>query len=138
MKKLIMTILGSVGLLHAELSIKQIEQMVEQIHLKRKGREGIDIETLKHTKEPFMFGKNRQDSMTINSSKKEESRIVLHAIMSNRAYINDGWKKVDDKVLEYTVKYIGKHGAVLRNGDSIKKLFFRKPKDNFITIKERK
>ena len=57
--------------------------------------------------------------------------------MSGKAYINDAWKAIDDTVMGYTLKYVGKRGVVLRNGNHIKKLFLHKERDNFITIEGR-
>jgi len=135
MKKFMIIIPFGLSLLYADLSVKQIEQMVKKIHLKR---EGISLETLENTKEPFIRVKKEDNVTVIEVPKKEEDvKLNLHAIMTGKAYINDGWKKVGDQILGYTVKYIGKKGVVLRNGNTIKKLFLGKPKDNFITIEER-
>jgi S-adenosylhomocysteine hydrolase len=38
-------------MVYADLSVKQIEQMIEKIHLKR---EGVDLGTLEQTQEPFI------------------------------------------------------------------------------------
>ncbi len=135
MKKFLIIIPCCFSLLYADLSVKQIEQMVKKIHLKR---EGIGLETLENTKEPFIKVKKEDNKIVMEVPKKEEDvKLNLHAIMSGKAYINDGWKKVGDKILGFTVKYIGKKGVVLQNENTIKKLFLGKPKDNFITIEER-
>jgi hypothetical protein len=134
MKKLCMTIVLCSMAANADLSVKQIEQMVEKIHLKR---EGVSLSTLEQTKEPFIYVKE-EDNVTVIEipQQKEELKLVLHAIMTGRAYINDSWKKVGDSILGYTIKYIGKKGVVLRNGNTIKKLFLSK-KSNLITLEER-
>jgi len=135
MKKFMIIVPCCISLLSADLSVKQIEEMVKKIHLKR---EGISLETLENTKEPFVRVKN-EDNVTVIEvpQKEEEVKLNLHAIMGGKAYINDGWKKTGDKILGYTVEYIGKRGVVLRNGNTIKKLFLGKTKENFITIEER-
>jgi len=135
MKKLLIIVPFCCSLGYADLSVKQIEQMVEKIHLKR---EGISLDTLENTKEPFIRVK-KEDNVTVIEipDKEEDVKLSLHAIMTNKAYINDSWKKVDDKILGYTIKYIGKKGVVLRNGNTIKKLFLGKAKDNFIMLEER-
>jgi len=135
MKKILSIIPLLVTVNYADLSVKQIEQMVEKIHLKR---EGISLDTLENTQEPFIRIKKEDNTTSVEVPEQEENvKLTLHAIMGGKAYINDGWKKVDDKVLAYTVKYIGKKGVVLRNGNTIKKLFLGKPKDNFIMLEER-
>jgi len=127
--------LSITALLHADLSVKQIEQMVSRIHLKR---EGVNLDVLEKTKEPFVLLKE-EDNVTVVKpiAKREDVRLSLHAIMNGRAYINDGWFKKGEKVSGYKVMYIGKRGVVLRNGNRIKKLFLSKPKNRLIILEER-
>jgi len=136
MKKLLIIVPFCLSAIYADLSVKQIEQMVQKIHLKR---EGISLDTLENTKEPFIRVK-KEDNVTVVieiPDQEEDVKLSLHAIMADKAYINDSWKKEGDTILGYTVKYIGKKGVVLRNGNTIKKLFLGKRKDNFIMLEER-
>ncbi len=120
---------------YADLSVKQIEQMIEKIHLKR---EGVSLEALEQTKEPFIHVKEEDNKTVVKIPEKEEAmKLTLHAIMAGKAYINDGWKKVGDHVLGYRIEYIGKKGIVLRNGNTIKTLFLNKSKKNLIMLEER-
>jgi hypothetical protein len=137
MKKLLIIIPFCLTVVYADLSVQQIEQMINRIHLKR---EGIALETLEKTKEPFVrITKDENNTVVVSvpQEMEEDIKLSLHAIMSGRAYINDGWKKVDDTVMGYTIKYIGKKGVVLQNGNTIKKLFLGKPKESFIILEER-
>ena len=131
---LITSLLFSVSA-YANLSAEQIEDMVKKIHEKRVG---ADLNTLEMTKEPFIRVK-KEDNVTtvVLPAEVMEEKVSLHAIMSGKAYINDGWKDVNDTVMGYTLKYVGKRGVVLRNGNHIKKLFLHEEKDNFITIEGR-
>jgi len=135
MKKLLLVCI-CFEVLSADLSVKQIEQMIERIHLKR---EGVDLATLEKTKEPFMVMKEEDNETVVKMAAKEEKiKLVLHALMGGKAYINDSWKKVGDKILGYTVEYIGKRGVVLRNGNTIRTLFLKsKKKNDLIILKER-
>ncbi len=136
MKNILLTVLLFSGSLYADLSVAQIENMVQNIHQKRVG---FDLNTLESTKNPFVR-KKEEDNVTtfvIPEQVEEEVKIDLHAIMSGKAYINDGWKDVNDTIMGYTLKYVGKRGVVLRNGNHIKKLFLHDEKDNFITIEGR-
>jgi hypothetical protein len=121
----------------ADLSIPQIENMVSQIHEKR---EGVRLDTLEKTKEPFVRAETGEDNTAtfVIPEKKEDSKLVLHAIMNGKAYINDQWVGTEEKIMGYTLKYIGKRGVVLRNGNNIKKLFISKSGNSFIQIEERK
>jgi hypothetical protein len=135
MKKILFIIPLLAGLLYADLSVEQIENMIAKIHLKR---EGVKLEKLEETKEPFVRMKKEDNITTIAIPVEEETvKLSLHAILNGKAYINEAWKSVDDIVMGYTLKYVGKRGVVLRNGNNIKKLFLHKERDNFITLEER-
>lgn len=136
MKKIFMIIIALTLFLSADLSVQQIQEMVNRIHEKR---EGVKLETLEDTKEPFvrLEENNNTSTFVIPTVVKEEAKLNLHAIMNGKAYINDHWLKEGENILGYELKYIGKRGVVLRNENHIKKLFLRKNKNNFITIEER-
>jgi len=135
MKNLILIVFVFTASLYADLSVNQIEQMVSKIHEKRPG---ADLETLEGTKQPFVRLAKKDNVLTfVIPTKSEEVKISLHAIMSGKAYINDTWKGIDDTIMGYTLKYVGKRGVVLRNGNHIKKLFLHKKRDNFITVEGR-
>ncbi len=135
MKKILCIIPLLTGLLYADLSVKEIEKMISKIHLKR---EGVKLETLETTKEPFVRMK-KEDNLTVIAIPVEEEtvKLSLHAIVNGKAYMNEAWKSVDDTIMGYTLKHVGKRGVVLRNGNNIKKLFLHKERDNFITLEER-
>jgi len=121
--------------LYADLSVKQIQKMVSMIHEKR---EGIKLETLEETKEPFVRLEEENNITTfVMPEQAEEAKLVLHAIMNGKAYINESWQGVDDTIMGYTLKYVGKRGVVLRNANNIKKLFLHQERDNFIKLEER-
>ena len=135
MKKILFIIPLLTGLLYADLSVAQIEEMIGKIHLKR---EGVKLETLEETKEPFVRVKKEDNITTFAIPIEAETvKLSLHAIVNGKAYINDAWMGVDDTVMSYTLKHVGKRGVVLRNGNNIKKLFLHKERDNFITLEER-
>ncbi len=137
MKKIFLFLLTMTIIANADLSVKQIEKMVHKIH---KQREGIELETLEDTKEPFvrLQEENNVSTLVIPTVKTaEEAKLVLHAIVNGKAYINDSWMAVNDNILGYELKYIGNKGVVLRNENHIKKLFLRKQKNNFIKLEEK-
>jgi len=120
--------------IYADLSMDQIRDMVQKIHDKR---EGINLETLSQTREPFVRLQEENNVTTfVIPMEKENTKLSLNAILNKAAYINGEWKGIDDNIGGYTVKYIGKKGVVLRNDNQIKKLFLHKERENFITIKE--
>jgi len=135
MKKIFLLLLPLTVLLNADLSVEQIQKMVMKIHEKR---EGVKLVTLESTKDPFIRLVEENNVTTFsNIESKKEAKLVLHAIVNGKAYINDSWSSVDDTIMGYTLKYIGTRGVVLRNGNHVKKLFLHETRDNFIKLEER-
>jgi len=137
MKNIIITLLLLTIFVSADLSVEQIREMVSKIHEKR---EGVSLETLKGTKEPFVRleeGNNTSTFVIPTKEVVEDVKLGLHSIINNKAFINDSWMSKGDNILGYKLKYIGKRGVVLRNKNHIKKLFLRKKRDDFITIEEK-
>ncbi|MBT8344049.1 MAG: hypothetical protein HKP62_03405 [Sulfurovum sp.] len=135
MKKIFLFLLSLTVLVKADLSVEQIQKMVIQIHEKR---EGINLLTLETTKDPFIqLQEENNVTTTFAIADKEEAKLVLHAIVNGKAYINDSWSSLDDTIMGYTVKYIGQRGVVLRNGNHVKKLFLHEKRDNLIKLEER-
>ena len=136
MKNIVLIVSLLTASLYANLSVGQIEEMVHKIHEKRVG---FDLNILESTKNPFVVLLEEENNVTTFVIPKvtEDVKISLHAIMGGKAYINDGWKDINDTVLGYTLKYIGKRGVVLRNGNHIKKLFLHEDRDSFIKIEGR-
>ena len=137
MKNILIIVSLLTASLYADLSVAQIENMVKKIQEKRVG---FDLETLSTTKDPFVITLEEEKEEIpeyIAPRKKTNANISLHAIMGGKAYINNGWKDINDTVLGYRLKYIGKRGVVLRNGNQIKKLFLHNETNNFIKIEGR-
>jgi len=136
MKKIFLVLSTMTFLLHADLSVKQIQEMVGKIHEKR---EGVKLSTLDTTKEPFvrLEEKNNVTTFVIPVASVDEAKLDLHAIVNGKAYINDSWMDINQSILGYELKFIGKRGVVLRNENHIKKLFLKKQEDSFIQFEER-
>jgi hypothetical protein len=92
---------------------------------------------LENTKDPFIQLNEENNVTTFTTAEKEEAKLVLHAIVNGKAYINDSWSSVGDIIMGYTVKYIGQRGVVLRNVNHVKKLFLHEKRDSFIKLEER-
>jgi len=120
--------------IYADLSMDQIRTMVKKIHDKR---EGISMDTLENTQEPFVRLERTENNVTAFVMPVTESEVLsLNAIVNKRAYINDQWRSIDDNIGGFILKYVGEKGVVLRNENQIKKLFLHERRDSFIKIKE--
>lgn len=134
MKKILLLLLPLTVFLNADLSVEQIQKMVASIHEKR---EGVKLETLETTVSPFVRLEEENNVTTFGALVKEEEKLVLHAIVNGKAFINDAWSNIGDTIMGYTLKFIGNRGVVLRNDNHIKKLFLHEKRDNFIKLEER-
>jgi len=138
MKKSIYIIMACTIVSNANYSIKQIENMVLKIHNKRPG---LDVAILENTYEPFVKKVVvKEDTKALEPLKTvipKSDKIELHAILADKAFINDKWLKVNDFINGYQLKYIGKRGVVLQNGNYIKKLLFHDKKNNLIKLEGR-
>lgn len=141
MKKILIILGLMTSFIYADLSLAEIQKMVTKIHEKRAG---VNLETLEETKEPFVRleeDENNVSTFVIPEKDKEieaeDVRLILHAIVNGKAYLNDEWVKIGNSILGYTLKHIGKRGVVLRNGNRIKKLFLKKQQESFILLKEK-
>ena len=138
MKKILYILILVSPFAFANLTVQQIEQMVAKIHEKR---EGVKLETLQKTKEPFVrLQKNDESAVAtfVIPEKTQDAKVQLHAIVNGKAFINDKWYAIDEKVMGYSVKSIDAQSVELANENNIKKLFLHDKKDNFIQIEERK
>jgi len=141
MKKILILLGLVINFIYADLSLAEIQKMVTKIHEKRAG---VNLETLENTKEPFV--RLEEDENNVSTfvipqkdieAEGEDVRLVLHAILNGKAYINEEWVSLNKTILGYTLKYIGRRGVVLRNGNRIKKLFLKKQEESLILLKER-
>jgi len=134
MKNIVLMVTLMVSTIYADLSMDQIRDMVQKIH---DPREGISLETLKETQEPFVRLQEENNVTTfVIPIDKKVTKIILNAILNKTAFINGKWRGIDDNISGYTLKYIGKKGVLLRNDNQIKKVFLHTKRENFITIKE--
>lgn len=131
MKKAISILFLNIVIIHAELSVKQINMMAQQIQKKRGGM------VLKSIQNPFFIAKKPKPKITLVSKKKRQKPLVLHAILNQKAYINGKWRKIGETIEGYRLKYIGKKGVILVNADQVKKLFFYKKTKNRIKLKRK-
>jgi hypothetical protein len=138
MKKVSYILVATTLALNANYSVKQIENMVLKIHNKRAG---LESSVLDNTFEPFVSKKilteEKGEVKVPVKVNRTEDKMELHAILGDKAFINNKWLKVNDKIYGYVLKYIGKRGVVLQNGNSIKKLLFHEENNNLIKLEGR-
>ena len=80
MKKTILLLLLLTIIVSADLSVKQMQKMVDKIHEKR---EGVKLETLEETKEPFVRLEDDNNITTFVIPTKSIEEVIVVIISSN-------------------------------------------------------
>ena len=118
--------------LQAELSIQQIDAMVNKIQGKRQSKVKIDFGKVTS---PFVLvvSKPDTDSNTTTSPVvkmiESQASFDLSGIMNNRARINGRWLKVGDMIEGYRVETIDENHVLLKKGKRSVELFLPNPKN---------
>ncbi len=134
--KIILILVMGLAPLWAELSINNIEKMVDSIRAKRKSRLGKDIKPIS----PFIVVKQDENrSVMVKLSEKIiKTNFTLGAIVNNTAFIDGVWKKVGDAVGDFQLNAIEDGYVVLKRKNRTITLYFRKTKNILTVGKEKK
>jgi hypothetical protein len=132
--KLVATALVLVGILHAELSVQNIEKMVEDIKAKRTSMMNEKTKIVS----PFILIRNENNS-TVKTFKPATVRLThftLGAIVNDAAYINGNWFRRGDKIEGFSIESISTDRVTLKQDDHKVVLFFKKAKPILTFSKE--
>lgn len=134
--KIILILVMGLAPLWAELSIKNIEKMVEDIRAKRKSKLDRDTKPVS----PFIVVKHDENrSVMVKLSEKIiKTDFTLGAIVNDTAFIDGSWKKVGDTVGDFQLDAIGDSHVVLKRKNRTITLYFRKTKNMLTVGKEKK
>ncbi len=108
-----------------------IDEIVNKIKTDREGK--IPLDKLKSIDSPIIVktiqeklkNDDNNSNSIINYTPNIES-FVLKAIVNNKAFINNKWYKIGDKVNNYTLVDIMDDSIYLKNGRKSKVVFFKK------------
>ena len=110
--------------LYAELSVEQINKMVEKIQQKRETKNDIDY---KNIITPFVIIKQSKESNeTVITTPAKKISFHLNAIINNSANINGKWYYLGDKLNGYTITDIQERVVKLKKEKSELELFLPK------------
>ena len=128
-------VIGSAPLM-AELSIKNIEKMVQDIRSKRVSKLNHDTKIVS----PFIVLKSDENRtvMVKLSEKTAKVNFTLGAIVNDAAFIDGAWRRVGDLVGDFKVNAIENNRVVLKKKDRTIFLYFRKAKKLLTVEKEKK
>ncbi len=111
--------------IYADLSIGQMEAMVEKIKAKRVG---TNIEKSDEFISPFVTIKVDENITVIEEAKVETVVFILGGIINDKAFINEKWQKVDDIVEGYKLIEIENNSVTLVQEDRTIKVFLKQTK----------
>jgi len=127
---------GSVlfGLLHAELSVANIEKMVEEIKAKRtsKMKEDVNITS------PFILVRQESNSTIkgFEPATVKPMKFTLGAIVNDAAYIDGAWYRAGDEINGFKVVSVTSDRVTLKQDERTVVLFFKKTKSILTFSKE--
>jgi len=128
MRRVFLILIVAIYAYSNSLSYDEIAQMVEKIKQKR---EGIGVEELNGTPNPFTIVKVKKVVKKVKKAKeKKRPKIVkiveptytLTAIFNSKAFINGKWYGLKDKIGDYRVVFIGDDSVVISNPRATKRL----------------
>ncbi|MEA2028083.1 MAG: hypothetical protein U9N49_03805 [Campylobacterota bacterium] len=137
MKKIILLISLLISTNFASsVSVEDIKMMVHKI---RDKRQGINMNQLEYTENPFVSVMKDSNATTrvVFKPKRVEIKITVDAVVNKKARINNKWQQVGDMVGDYNISSITPKVVTLRRADnnSTKRIFVYQKK-NILNSKE--
>jgi hypothetical protein len=130
------TMLLTSTVLKAEITINDIDKLVNDI---KQERSGLTNEEIKTAVDPFVYYKNGEKPIlktsNVSSVQKKKLRFILTAIVDKRVKINNKWYSLHDTVNGYKINNIGDDYVLLSRNATKVRVFIKRPhskKINFI------
>jgi hypothetical protein len=120
--------------LFAEMSIQNIEKMVQDIRAKRTSK----ITNTTPVVSPFIVIQQDENRSVISniSEKMIKTNFLLGAIVNSTAFIDGSWKKKGEMVGDFQLDTVGDNHVVLKRKNRTITLYFRKTKNILTVTKE--
>jgi len=109
----------------ADLSIGQMETMVEKIKAKRAG---ADIEKNPNFVSPFVMIQQDEGKAVLDDPRNGAVVFTLGGIINNKAFVNSRWSKVGDRIEGYELTEIKDNHVTLVQEDRMIQVFLKKSK----------
>lgn len=119
------------------ITTKEIESKVASIQAPRVGIINADMIGLK---DPFLYLDRNKTTGTILpeaiASEKKDVDLNLSGVMNGKAFVNNSWISVGEKVSGYTLTSIDKNSVVFAKEDIVKRIFANKNRENIIKLQK--
>ena len=111
--------------LYGDLSIGQMEAMVEKIKAKRAGAQ---MKKDLHFTSPFVSIQRDDNKSVIEDHKSNAVAFILGGLINNKAFLNEKWVKVGDKIEGYELTEIRGNSVTLVQDERTIQVFLKKSK----------
>ena len=119
--------LFSAVMLHAEITVKDIDNLVNDIKQERIGLTKKEIES---AKDPFIYPNGKYTKVFYeNRPGKGNYRFVLTAIVNDRVKINRKWYSLNSKINGFTISGVGKNYVRLTRKNEHMRIFLKQRKN---------
>ena len=125
-------IFSTAALLSAEITINDIDKLVNDIKQERIGLKDSEIRS---AKDPFIYTGGKIGRI-ISSYKtvKRHYRFVLSAVINDRVKINGRWYKLNSKVNGFRISRVGKDHVLLTRKNERIRVFLKRSKSKKIKL----
>ena len=119
-------------LLHAEITINDIDKLVNDI---KQERIGLTDKEIAKAKDPFIYVNGKYARvLKAKRPKKRHYRFELTAIINDRVKINRKWYGLNSKVRGFTVSEVGKDYVLLARKNEHVRVFLKRKKSKKIKL----
>ncbi len=125
-------IFSTAALLSAEITINDIDKLVNDI---KQERIGLKEKEIRSAKDPFIYP-NGKLGRIIRSSKtvKKRYRFVLSAVINDRVKINGRWYKLNSKINGFRLSRVSKDHVLLTRKNERIRIFLKRSKSKKIKL----
>ena len=119
-------------MLHAEITINDIDKLVSDI---KQERIGLTKDAIAKAKDPFIYLNGKYSKVLRgNRTRKRHYRFVLTAIVNDHIKINRRWYGLHSKINGFTISKVGRNYVLLSRNDEKIRLFLKQRKSKKIKL----
>jgi hypothetical protein len=124
-------ILVGVTLMHAEITINDIDKLVNDIKQERIGLTAKEIES---AKDPFIYLGGKYSRVLGTGKKKRRYKFTLTAIINDRVKLNRKWYALGSTINGYKISKVGKNYVLLTRNNEKVRVFMKHKKSKKIKL----
>ena len=119
------------SLLYAEITINDIDKLVNDI---KQERIGLTEKEIDNAKDPFIYLGGKYSYVLEGRKKRRHYRFTLNAIINDRVKLNNRWHKRNDVIHGYRIAAIGKNYVLLVRKNEQMRVYMKRSKSKKIKL----